>query len=109
MGLGQTAGRGYPREISFEGAAGATYRFAPNWFAGAEIHTRWEYPLFDLNFFEHRVYYAGPTMHYSQQRWWATLTWNYQIYGKGVDEPANGQTFAEEQRQIVRFKVGFNF
>jgi hypothetical protein len=99
----------YPREVSFEGATGFMYRFAPNWFAGAEIHTRWEYPLFDFNNFEHRVFYAGPTLHYSQQRWWATLTWNYQVYGKGVDEPADGKTFAEEQRQLVRLKVGFNF
>ncbi len=99
----------YPRELSFESAAGIAYRFAPNWYAGAEIHTRWEYPLFDLYQFEHRVYYAGPSLHYSQKNWWATLTYNYQIYGKGVEEPDDGHTFAEEQRHIVRLKVGFNF
>jgi Family of unknown function (DUF6662) len=32
----------YPREVSFEGATGVMYRFAPNWFAGVEVHTRWE-------------------------------------------------------------------
>ena len=32
-----------------------------------EIHTRWEYPLFDLDNFEHRVFYAGPSIHYSQE------------------------------------------
>ena len=58
---------------------------------------------------EHRVFYAGPSIHYSQKNWWATLTWNYQVYGKGVDEPADGQTFAEETRQLFRLKVGFNF
>ncbi len=99
----------YPKELSFEGAAGVAYRFAPNWFAGVEIHTRWEYPQFDFYNFEHRVFYAGPSIHYSQQHWWATLTWNYQVYGKGVDEPADGQTFAEESNQIVRLKIGFNF
>lgn len=99
----------YPRELSLEGAAGVAYRFAPNWFFGAEIHTRWEYPMFDFDNFEHRVFYAGPSLHYSQKNWWATLTWNYQVYGKGVDEPADGQTFAEESREIVRLKVGFNF
>lgn len=99
----------YPREISLEGEAGIAYRFAPNWFVGLEIHNRSEYPLFDFNNFEHRVFYAGPSIHYSQQRWWATLTWNYQVYGKGVGESASGQTFAEETRQIFRLKVGFNF
>jgi len=39
----------------------------------------------------------------------AILTWNYQVYGKGVDEPADGQTFAEETRQLFQLKVGFNF
>jgi opacity protein-like surface antigen len=99
----------YPKELAFEGAAGVAYRFAPNWFAGAEIHTRWEYPQFDLYNFEHRVYYAGPALHYSQKNWWVTLTYNYQIYGKGVGEPNDGQTFAEETRHLVRLKVGFNF
>jgi hypothetical protein len=99
----------YPKEISFEGAGGVAYRFAPNWYAGAEVRTRWEYPLFDLYFFEHRVVYAGPSIHYSQKNWWATLTWNYQVYGKGVGEPKDGQTFAEESSQVFRLKVGFNF
>ncbi len=99
----------YPKELAFEGATGVAYRFAPNWFIGGEIHTRWEYPQFDFDNFEHRVYYAGPSIHYSQKNWWATLTWNYQIYGKGVDEPADGQTFAEETRHIFRLKVGLNF
>jgi Family of unknown function (DUF6662) len=99
----------YPRELSFESAAGIAYRFVPNWYVGAEIRTRWEYPLFDFDNFEHRVVYAGPSIHYSRERWWATLTYNYQIYGKGVDEPGDGQTFAEEQSHVFRLKVGFNF
>jgi hypothetical protein len=99
----------YPREVAFEGSGGVAYRFAPNWFIGAEIHTRWEYPQFDLDNFEHRVYYAGPSLHYSQKNWWATLTYNYQIYGKGVEEPSDGKTFAEETRNVLRLKVGFNF
>ncbi len=99
----------YPREFSYEVAAAGTYRFAPNWFAGVEAHTRAEYPLFDLYKFEHRVFYAGPSLHYSQKNWWATLTYNYQIGGKGIGEPADGMTFAEEQRHLFRLKVGFNF
>jgi hypothetical protein len=99
----------YPKELALEGAAGVAYRFARNWFAGVEIHSRWEYPQFDFYNFEHRVFYAGPSIHYSQERWWATLTWNYQVYGKGIGEPTDGRTFAEETRQLVRLKVGFNF
>ncbi len=99
----------YPREFSFESAGGVAYRFAPNWFVGAEGHFRAEYPLFDLYQFEHRVFYAGPSLHYARERWWATLTYNYQVFGKGIDEPAHGKSFAEEQRHVFRLKVGFNF
>jgi Family of unknown function (DUF6662) len=99
----------YPREFSLESAGGVAYRFAPNWFAGAEGNFRAEYPLFDLYQFEHRVFYAGPSLHYARERWWATLTYNYQVFGKGIDEPANSKTFAEEQRHVFRLKVGFNF
>jgi hypothetical protein len=55
------------------------------------------------------VVYAGPSIHYSSQRWWATLTYNYQVWGNGVDEPADGKTYAEETTHQVRLKVGFNF
>lgn len=99
----------YPREISFQGGTGVSYRFAPNWFAGIETHVRAEYPLFNLNNSEHVVAYAGPSLHYSAQRWWATLTWVYQVWGDGVDEPHDGKTFAEETEQKVRLKIGVNF
>jgi len=99
----------YPRELAFQGGAGVSYRFAPNWFIGLETHARAEYPLFDLNNFEHAVVYAGPSIHYSSRRWWVTLTYNYQVWGNGIDEPADGKTYAEETTHQVRLKIGFNF
>jgi len=99
----------YPREISLKGSGGVSYRFAPNWFIGVEANVRAEYPLFDLNNFEHAVVYAGPSLHYSSKRWWVTLTYVHQVWGSGVDEPHDGRTFAEETSHQVRLKVGFNF
>lgn len=99
----------YPREFSYEVAGGVAYRFAPNWFFGIESHMRAEYPLFDFYQFEHRVFYAGPTLHYARERWWATLSWAHQVYGKGIDEPIHERTYAEEQSNKFRLKVGFNF
>ncbi len=99
----------YPREFSYEVAAGASYRFARNWFAGLEANLRSEYPLFDLGFFEHRRVFAGPSIHYAQKRWWATLTYNYQVFGEGVGEDVSNLTFAEEARHVFRLKVAFNF
>ena len=99
----------YPRELAFTGGGGISYRFAPNWYIGLENHVRAEYPLFHLGHFEHVVDYAGPSIHYAAQRWWVTLSYNYQIFGNGIDEPASGQTFAEEVRHQIRLKIGFNF
>lgn len=99
----------YPREVSFQGGTGISYRFAPNWFIGVEGNIRAEYPMFDLNNFEHAVIYAGPSLHYSSERWWATLNWSYQVWGTGVDEPHDGKTFAEETTYKIIFKIGINF
>ena len=99
----------YPRELSFQGGLGVSYRFVSNWFIGLESNARAEYPMFDVNNFEHAVIYAGPSLHYSAQRWWATLTCVYQVWGNGVDEPHDGRTYAEETNQKIRLKLGFNF
>jgi hypothetical protein len=98
----------YNKEISFDGALGVSYRFAPNWYAGAEARIRSEYPLFDLGFHEHTALFVGPAIHYGGEKFWVTASWGYQAWGKGVDEPS-GHTFAEEARHEFRLKIGFNF
>lgn len=99
----------YDHELALQAATGIAYRFAPNWFIGPECNIRAEFPNFDLNNFEHAVLYAGPSIHYSAERWWTTLTVAYQAWGNGVDEPNNGKTYAEETDWKIRWKVGFNF
>ncbi len=99
----------YPKEISLQGGVGVTYRVAPNWFVGIDSRVRSEWPMFDFNNFEHVVAFAGPVIHYSSKNWWATLSWGYQIYGRGVDEIARSHTFAEEVRHEFALKIGFNF
>lgn len=97
----------YDRELTLQGGVGVAYRFAPNWFIGVEGHWRSEFPKAD--FHEHSVIFVGPSLHYGAQKWWATLSYGYQVYGQGIDEPRNGKTYAEEARNEVRLKVGFNF
>ena len=99
----------YDYEFTAMGGAGVAYRFAPNWFFGVEGHWRSEYPEFDLGFHEHTAVFVGPSLHYGAEKWWATASYGYQIYGEGIDEPDNGKTFAEEARNEFRIKVGFNF
>jgi hypothetical protein len=99
----------YPRELSLTGGAGVSYRFAPNWYFGVESHVRSEYPLFEFGNHEHTVIFAGPSLHYGAERWWVTLSYGYQIHGTGINEPADGKTFAEEVRNEIRLKIGLNF
>lgn len=99
----------YYKEFSLQGGVGISYRIAPKWFVGIEGRARSEWPLFNFNQFEHVTVYAGPTLHYGTERWWATLSWGYQVYGHGVDEKPRTQTFAEETRHQIRLKVGFDF
>lgn len=99
----------YPKEFAFQGGVGTSYRVAPKWFVGVEGRVRAEYPLFDLNNFEHVVAYVGLTVHYASKNWWATAGWGFQVYDHGVDEDSKSRTFAEETLHQVRVKVGFNF
>ncbi|MEO7934422.1 MAG: DUF6662 family protein [Chthoniobacterales bacterium] len=99
----------YDHELALEAGVGASYRFAPNWFAGVETHFRSEYPKFDMGNFEHCVLFAGPSIHYGAKNWWATLSYSYQVFGNEVDQVTNGKAYAEEARNETRLKVGFNF
>lgn len=99
----------YDHELALQGGTGVSYRFAPNWFVGLEANIRAEWPMFMFNNFEHAVVYTGPSIHYSSERWWITLTYVGQAWGQGVGEPSDGRTYAEETDNQVRLKIGFNF
>jgi hypothetical protein len=109
LAWGKKPAEQYAYELAATGGLGVSYRFAPNWYFGLESQIRSEYPRFNLGDHEHTVIYAGPTLHYGSKWWWATLSWGYQIYGSGIDEPNDGKTFAEEQRNQIRLKFGANF
>jgi hypothetical protein len=99
----------YDYELAYHGGLGVSYRFAPGWFFGLEGHIRSEFPEFDIHNHEHTVVFAGPSLHYGAEKWWATASYGYQVWGKGIDEPKDNKTFAEEARNEFRIKVGFNF
>lgn len=107
LAWGKKPAEEYDHELSLKAGAGVSYRFAPNWFAGVETHAVSEYPMF--NQFEHTVVFAGPSLHYAARRWWATLSWAWQIWGREVDATVPRMTFAEETRNEFRLKLGFNF
>lgn len=97
-------------EIEPAFATGVSYRFAPNWYAGAEAQYLIEYET-EVGT-ERWSWFAGPTLHYGAKQWWATLTWFPQIKGSG--DLIYGQTdtnlqLIEKTRQEWRLKVGLNF
>jgi hypothetical protein len=97
-------------EISLKFGTGLTYRFAPGWFAGVELQRESEYET-EVGL-ERWTLFAGPTLHWAGQKWWATLTAFKQVRGGG--EAYAGQTEAhrhliEKTKNEVRVKVGYNF
>lgn len=96
-------------EIELLAGTAITYRFVPNWYLGAEIVYETE---FETEVGQERwSVFAGPTLHYGSQKWWATFTWFPQLRGGG--ESFEGQDpdlhLIEKTETEYRFKLGFNF
>jgi hypothetical protein len=98
-------------EVALLAGTGLSYRFAPNWFASAEVFYEMEH---ETNAAPERWFVqAGPSLHYGGKSWWATLSWLPQIRGNGKEEVV-GQTdhnlhLIEGTKQEVRLKVGLEF
>lgn len=97
-------------EIEIKAGTGLSYRFAPNWFVGAEALYETE---FETEVGQERwSLFAGPNIHYGGETWWATFAWMPQIKGGG--ERYAGQTdrdlhLIEKTKQEFRLKIGRNF
>lgn len=89
---------------------GLSYRFAPNWYAGAETVYQTE---FETEVGQERwSWFAGPSLHYGSAKWWFTLTYFRQL--AGGREMYAGQTdtslhLIEKTKSELRLKVAFNF
>lgn len=95
-------------EIEFKLGTGASYRVAPGWFIGAETIYETEYETEVSQ--ERWSVFAGPTVHFATQQWWATLTWFKQLEGGGELINENDDLhLIEKTKQEVRLKLGYNF
>jgi len=95
-------------ELEFKLSTGASYRFAPDWFVGAEALYETE---FETEVGQERwSVFAGPNMHYAAEKWWATLSWISQLKGGGerIDE-GDDLHLIEKTKREVRLKLGYNF
>ena len=97
-------------ELEIKVGTGLSYRFAPNWYVGAEALYETE---FETEVGQERwSVFAGPSLHYGSEKWWATLTYLPQIRGGGERYPGQRDTdlhLIEKTEHEARFKIGFNF
>ncbi len=107
-------------KLGHEFLAGATYRFAPKWFAGVE--TRYQTDYSDASFNDlaslsggdqtQWAWYAGPALHYGARRFWATAALLWQIDGADDADPFFF-SFDDHRHQErheawhLRLKIGF--
>jgi len=115
-------------EISLELMAAVSYRFMPKWTIGLEYRSQEDHLSVEENGeFEPGVarssfdlsdvrlgdrfqagQYLGPTLHYAEQRWWATggILWQFQG-GGGFSK--GGKNFDEHEKYHAGFAFGYEF
>lgn len=97
-------------ELEFRLGAGAAYRVASNWYVGAETLYETE---FETEVGQERwSVFAGPSLHYGGQQWWATLTYFNQLAGGGeqyIDQADTDLHLIEKTKHELRIKLGYNF
>lgn len=97
-------------ELELKAGTGLSYRFAPNWFIGAEALYETEYETEVGQ--ERWSVFAGPSLHYGGKEWWATLTWFKQVKGGGEQyegQHDNDLHLIERTEQEIRVKFGVEF
>lgn len=92
---------------------GATYRFAPKWFAGIEGRFHNDYLGYRFASHTQKANFIGPNIHYAEKDWWITAAWRYQIggqcYGDGAGECSGGKVWDSHGKNqfIVKFGAPF--
>lgn len=97
-------------EIALQLATGLSYRVAPNWYVGAETVYASEYETVVGQ--ERWSLFAGPSVHYGDEKWWVTATWFPQIRGGKSTFPEQDDKnlqLVERTKNEYRLKIGFNF
>lgn len=98
----------WEKELKLEASTGVTYRVANGWYAGVEGRYASVYP--DWTNGLHRETYAvfaGPVVHYGGKNWWATLSYQPQLFGG--PSPGGSRALDEYEKREIRLKLGYNF
>ena len=98
----------WEKELKLEVSTGFSYRVAPGWFVGAEARYASVYP--DWTNGLHRETYAvsaGPAVHYAGKKWWATLSYLPQLFGK--PSPNGSRALDDYEKREIRVILGLDF
>lgn len=96
---------------------GLSYRFTDGWYAGVEAHIDQDIEWSKENGkpevgpkVNHWDLWAGPTIHYGNKQWWATITAFSQISGMPAEGAQNRNLhLIDHERNETRLKIGYNF
>ena len=103
-----TVEKEWDKELKIAVSSGLSYRLAPRWYAGLEGRYASVYP--DWTHRLHRATYAvfaGPAIHYGGKNWWATLSYQPQLFGS--PSPTGGLALEEYEKRELRLKIGHDF
>lgn len=98
----------WEKELKLEVSSGLTYHVANGWYVGGEGRYASVYP--DWTNGLHRETYAvfaGPVVHYGGKKWWATLSYQPQLFGG--PSPSGSRALDEYEKSELRLKIGYNF
>ncbi|MDQ9020340.1 hypothetical protein RFI02_04385 [Acinetobacter sichuanensis] len=97
-------------ELELQLGTGLSYRFAPNWYAGAETQYETE---FETEVGQERwSWFMGPSLHYGSKDYWLTATWFPQLRGgreKFDEQDDRDLHLIEKTKNEFRLKFGYNF
>ncbi len=119
-GSGRTKRR-WRRHADLEASTGIIYRFAPRWWAGVELFHDMSMESFNPADIGNLAFFAGPTIHYSSQRFWITTNVLFQLpIGVPISRESKNETEGDsgkigrilgDQHQKIeaQLKMGYQF
>jgi hypothetical protein len=98
----------WEKELELHVSTGLSYRIAPRWFLGVEGRYSSVYPDWTRGLHrESYAVFAGPAIHYGGKKWWATLSYQPQLFGS--PSPNGSRAHDEFEDRELRLKLGYNF
>ena len=102
-------GHDWETNLIMEWTAGLSWKFARHWWIGAETRLDTEFGDADLGDSKFVTFSAGPTLHYSGEKFFATLAVLPQIWGWPDKTGTGGLHLDDHERVEIRLKLGTEF